>query len=129
MKVQGPSAAAAVLPRSPLRLPEITLSRLPLTVLFRPQVEIIRATVKQGIVCAGGEAVKSLVSKRSICQCGYKTSVSLEDEFWNSLKEIAGERGMTVAELVAAIDGNRQHANLSSAIRLFVLGVYRDQRR
>jgi predicted DNA-binding ribbon-helix-helix protein len=52
-----------------------------------------------------------------------------EDEFWNSLKEIAAERGMTVAELVAAIDGNRQHANLSSAIRLFVLGVYRDQRR
>ena len=39
MKVQGPSAAAAVLPRSPLRLPEITLSRLPLTVLFRPQVQ------------------------------------------------------------------------------------------
>ena len=36
---------------------------------------------------------------------------------------------MTLAELVAAIDGNRQHANLSSAIRLFVLGVYRDQHR
>jgi predicted DNA-binding ribbon-helix-helix protein len=34
---------------------------------------------------------------------------------------------MTLAELVAAIDGNREHANLSSAIRLFVLGVYRDQ--
>ena len=133
MRVQGPSAAAAVLPRSPLRLPEITLSRLLLTVLFRPQVEIIRATVKEGPLSIsslrGREAVKSSVSKRSICQCGYKTSVSLEDEFWNSLKEIAGERGMTVAELVAAIDGNRQHANLSSAIRLFVLGVYRDQRR
>ena len=36
---------------------------------------------------------------------------------------------MTLAELVAAIDRNRQHANLSSAIRLFVLGVYRDQHR
>jgi len=45
------------------------------------------------------------------------------------LKEIARERGMTLAELVAAIDGDRQYANLSSAIRLFVLGVYRDQRR
>jgi hypothetical protein len=56
-------------------------------------------------------------------------SVSLEDEFWDSLKEIAGERGMTLGALVAAIDPNRQHANLSSAIRLFVLGVYRDQRR
>ena len=76
----------------------------------------------------GREAVKSSVTKRSIVIAGHKTSVSLEDEFWNSLKEIAGERGMTLAELVAAIDGDRQHANLSSAIRLFVLGFYRDQR-
>jgi len=73
--------------------------------------------------------VKSSVSKRSIVIAGHKTSVSLEDVFWNCLKEIAGERGMTLAELVAAIDANRQHANLSSAIRLFVLGVYRDQHR
>jgi predicted DNA-binding ribbon-helix-helix protein len=76
-----------------------------------------------------GDAVKSSVSKRSIIIAGHKTSVSLEDEFWNSLKEIARERGMTLGALVAAIDANRQHANLSSAIRLFVLGVYRDQRR
>src|SRR6266511_5642561 len=68
-----------------------------------------------------GEAVKSLVSKRSIVIAGHKTSVSLEDQFWNSLKEIAGERNMTLAELVGAIDADRQHANLSSAIRLFVL--------
>jgi predicted DNA-binding ribbon-helix-helix protein len=49
--------------------------------------------------------------------------------FWNSLKEIASERGMTLGELVRTIDANRKHANLSSAIRLFVLRVYRDQRR
>ena len=71
--------------------------------------------------------MKSLVSKRSIVIAGHKTSVSLEDRFWNSLKEIAGERNMTLAELVRAIDADRQHANLSSAIRLFVLGIYRDQ--
>ena len=71
--------------------------------------------------------MKSLVSKRSIVIAGHKTSVSLEDQFWNSLKEIAGERNMTLAELVRAIDADRQHANLSSAIRLFVLGIYRDQ--
>ena len=76
-----------------------------------------------------GQAVKSSVSKRSIVIAGHKTSVSLEDEFWDSLKEIAGQRGMTVGALVAAIDGNRQHSNLSSAIRLFVLGVYRGQHR
>ena len=73
--------------------------------------------------------MRSAVVKRSIVIAGHKTSVSLEDEFWNSLKEIASERGMTVGELVRAIDANRNHANLSSAIRLFVLGVYRDQRR
>ena len=69
----------------------------------------------------------SLVSKRSIVIAGHKTSVSLENEFWNSLKEIAGERGVTLGELVRTIDGNRNHNNLSSAIRLFVLGFYRDQ--
>ena len=77
----------------------------------------------------GGEAVKSSVLKRSIVVAGHKTSVSLEDQFWKSLKEIAHGRNVTLAELIAAIDGNRQHSNLSSAIRLFVLGVYRDQRR
>jgi len=73
--------------------------------------------------------VRSQVAKRSIVIAGHKTSVSVEDEFWNSLKEIARERGTTLGALIAAIDGDRQHANLSSAIRLFVLGVYRDQRR
>jgi predicted DNA-binding ribbon-helix-helix protein len=73
--------------------------------------------------------VKSSVSKRSIVVAGHKTSVSLEDEFWKSLKEIAGQRGMTLQELVGAIDGDREHANLWSAIRLFVLSVYRDQVR
>ena len=73
-----------------------------------------------------GEAGKQR-AKRSITIAGHKTSVSLENEFWDSLKEIAVERGTTPAALVAAIDANRQHANLSSAIRLFVLGVYRDQ--
>jgi len=73
--------------------------------------------------------VKSRVLKRSIVIASHKTSVSIEDEFWDSLTEIARERGMTLMELVATIDAKRQHANLSSAIRLFVLGFYRDQRR
>jgi predicted DNA-binding ribbon-helix-helix protein len=76
-----------------------------------------------------GETVKSSVLKRSIVIAGHKTSVSLEDAFWDSLKEIAVERDMTLAELVATIDGNRNHSNLSSAIRLFVLGVYQDRMR
>jgi predicted DNA-binding ribbon-helix-helix protein len=69
----------------------------------------------------------STVVKRSIVIGGHKTSVSLEDSFWTTLKEIASERDVTLSELVGAIDKERQHGNLSSAIRLFVLGFYRDQ--
>ncbi len=71
--------------------------------------------------------MKSSVIKRSIVVAGHKTSVSLEDAFWKALKEIAGSRGATLSELVAGIDRDRQHGNLSSAIRLFVLGIYREQ--
>ncbi len=71
--------------------------------------------------------MKSPVVKRSIVIGGHKTSVSLEDAFWKGLKEIAGERDMTLSDLVAAIDSDRQHGNLSSAIRLFVLDFYRSQ--
>jgi predicted DNA-binding ribbon-helix-helix protein len=65
------------------------------------------------------------VLKRSIVIAGRKTSVSLEDAFWKGLKEIAAARSMTLSDLVAAIDAKRQHSNLSSAIRLFVLDFYR----
>src|SRR5215813_6381082 len=71
--------------------------------------------------------MKSPVVKRSIVIAGHKTSVSLEDAFWTGLKEIAGGRGMTLSELVASIDQDRRHGNLSSAIRLFVLDYYRSQ--
>jgi predicted DNA-binding ribbon-helix-helix protein len=71
--------------------------------------------------------MKSPVVKRSIVIAGHKTSVSLEDAFWKGLKEIAGGRDMTLSDLVATIDSERQHGNLSSAIRLFVLDFYRLQ--
>jgi predicted DNA-binding ribbon-helix-helix protein len=71
--------------------------------------------------------MKSPVIKRSIVIAGHKTSVSLEDAFWRGLKDIAGTRDMTLSELVAAIDSERRHGNLSSAIRLFVLDHYRGQ--
>jgi predicted DNA-binding ribbon-helix-helix protein len=70
---------------------------------------------------------RSMVVKRSIVVAGHKTSVSLEDAFWNGLKEIIRERHMTLSELVAEIDAQRQLGNLSSAIRLFVLDFYRTQ--
>jgi predicted DNA-binding ribbon-helix-helix protein len=69
--------------------------------------------------------MKSPVVKRSIVIAGHKTSVSLEDAFWRGLKEIAARRNMTLSDLVASIDAERRHGNLSSAIRLFVLDYYR----
>lgn len=69
--------------------------------------------------------MKSPVIKRSIVIAGHKTSVSLEDAFWKGLKDIAVSRHMTLSDLVASIDTDRRHGNLSSAIRLFVLDHYR----
>jgi len=68
--------------------------------------------------------MKSPVLKRSIVVGGHKTSVSLEEPFWTSMKEISAVRRMTLSDLVREIDTNRQHGNLSSAIRLFVLDHY-----
>ena len=71
--------------------------------------------------------MKSPVVKRSIVVAGHKTSVSLEEAFWNGMKEIASVRNLTLSELVGEIDGGRQQGNLSSAIRLFVLDYFRSR--
>ena len=69
----------------------------------------------------------SLILKRSVVLAGHKTSVSLEVAFWRSLNEIATYQLMTLSALLVSIDSGRDHGNLSSAIRLFVLNFYRDQ--
>jgi predicted DNA-binding ribbon-helix-helix protein len=66
------------------------------------------------------------VIKRSIEIAGHRTSVTLEDEFWTSLRDIAKRRGASVRGLVAEIDAGRGEHNLSSAVRLFVLAYYRE---
>jgi predicted DNA-binding ribbon-helix-helix protein len=71
--------------------------------------------------------MKSLVARRCVVVADHKTSVSVEGAFWNGLKEIARGRNITLSELVEAIDSERRHGNLSSAIRLFVLDFYRNQ--
>ncbi len=59
--------------------------------------------------------------KRSVNLQGHATSVSLEDEYWAELKRMAAESGLPVGALIERIDGARQSANLSSALRLAVL--------
>lgn len=65
--------------------------------------------------------MKSLVTKRSIVIAGHKTSVSLEDAFWDELKKFAEQQRVTLSSVVNDIDMKRDGGNLSSAIRLFVL--------
>lgn len=61
------------------------------------------------------------VVKRSIVIAGHRTSVSLEDAFWRRLQAIAAERRLSLNALAAEIDAARGDANLSSAVRVFVL--------
>ena len=63
---------------------------------------------------------KSAVMKRSIFINGHKTSVSLENEFWRGLHDVARSKNAPVAKLVEQIDRDRDNVNLSSAIRVFV---------
>jgi predicted DNA-binding ribbon-helix-helix protein len=71
--------------------------------------------------------MKSRVMKRSALVDGRQTSVTLEDEFWTALKEIAATQNVGISQLISTIDSQRQHINLSSAIRVYVLSYYRER--
>ena len=73
--------------------------------------------------------MKSPVVKRSVVLAGHKTSVSLEDAFWQGLKDIATSRRTTLSDLISSIDIDRERGNLSSALRLFVLSHYQAGQR
>lgn len=64
------------------------------------------------------------MKKRSVLISGHPTSVSLEEEFWDALKEVARRRSLSVNALIEAIDATRS-GNLSSAIRVHILNAYR----
>ena len=68
--------------------------------------------------------------KHSLTLRGHRTSVSLEEPFWEAFREIAAERGVAVAALAAEIDEERgDAAGLASAIRVFVLDHFRGTAR
>ena len=69
----------------------------------------------------------SQIYKRSVSLGGRKTSVSLEDDFWTALKNIAAARRMVTADLVREIDSTRGQANLSSCLRVHVLNYFKRQ--
>ncbi len=65
-----------------------------------------------------------LVRKRSVLIAGHATSLSLEQAFWDDLREVARRRGISLAAIIAGVDAERR-GNLSSALRLFVRDCYR----
>lgn len=65
--------------------------------------------------------------KRSFNIAGHRTSISLEAPFWAALKDAAARERIPVVQLVARIDGDRGDANLSSAVRVWLLSYYRSQ--
>ncbi|WP_374546662.1 ribbon-helix-helix domain-containing protein [Rhodoblastus sp.] len=67
--------------------------------------------------------------KHSLTVAGHSTSISLESAFWDALRDHARERGLSVAALVAEIDAERGEANLSSALRVHLLQIFRDKAR
>lgn len=69
------------------------------------------------------------MTKRSVVIGGHKTSVSLEEPFWNEVRAIAQTERITVSNLLRRIDRERSNANLSSAIRVYVLEHVRERVR
>jgi len=70
---------------------------------------------------------KTLIAKRSLVFNGRKTSVSLEEDFWAALLELAHGQQLSVSELVHKIDLGQNNPNLSSAIRVFLLRLVKEQ--
>jgi predicted DNA-binding ribbon-helix-helix protein len=86
------------------------------------------ASVAAAAICEEAE-MNSSVKKRSIVIGSHKTSISLEDIFWTSLKEIARQRETSLPKLMSILDAGRKDGNLSSTIRVFVLNHYLNKRR
>ena len=72
-------------------------------------------------------AVPGRIQKHSLVIAGHRTSVSLEAIFWAALRDLACEKGVSIAALAAEIDSARGAANLSSALRVYVLKGFLDK--
>ena len=71
--------------------------------------------------------MKSSIGKHTVVVKKRKTSITLEDDFWQALREIARLRRVSLSRLISSIDADREFAaNLSSAIRLFVLRFFKE---
>ena len=71
------------------------------------------------------------MKKHSISLSGHRTSITLEEPFWQEIKAIADQQGRPLAQLIKEIDAERfderPAPNLSSAIRLYVLRILKQR--
>lgn len=67
--------------------------------------------------------------KRSFSIAGHKTSISLEQEFWQALKDVAYVQRRPLAQIIREIDAARGDTNLSSAVRVWLLAHFRCQQQ
>ncbi len=77
-----------------------------------------------GTTTASPVDLQVAIRKRSVKIAGHSTSLSLEGVFWDALKEVAAARGLSINALIEEIDRGRG-ANLSSAVRVYLLDHYR----
>ena len=75
------------------------------------------------------KSMEDRVRKRSLTLSGHRTSISLEDTFWDALNDIASERGMSITALVSEVDEARGVTALSQSLRAYALNWYRGKTR
>src|SRR6266581_7440305 len=97
--------------------------------LFRNRLDCFGAQPEPPADPQGCFSMQSTVVKRSVIVGSHKTSVSLEDAFWSSLRDIAASRRLTKSSLLAEIKSHRQSGTQSSTIRLFILQHYQERDR
>lgn len=71
--------------------------------------------------------IQSTVKKRSVKLYGHATSITIEDKFWQALKDIAQSKDISLKHLIEQVDEQRT-GNLSSALRVYVLEQYQGTR-
>ena len=72
-----------------------------------------------------GQPVASTKRRRSVKLSGHKTSIKLEEPFWQAIGEIAQARGCSISALIRSVAAKRVDGNLSSTVRVFVLERFR----
>ena len=70
--------------------------------------------------------INDIPKKRSLTLKGHRTSISLEEAFWQALRTIAAKEDKSISQLVEEVDAMRGEAGLSSAIRLYILAHYQN---